>query len=106
MSSDQCSVNGKVRFKTSLLRSDLCDYSDAVIVVKGTIDLLVAAANEKDKAQKNVAVKCNAPFRSCISTTNSILTNSAEDLDLVMPMYNLLEYSQNLFTSSGSSWNK
>ena len=89
-----------------MLRSDLCDYSDAYIVVKGTIDLLVAAANENDKAQKNVAVKCNAPLRSCISTTNIILTDSAEDLDLVMPMYNLLQYGQNLFTSSGSSWNK
>ena len=68
MSSGQCSVNGKVRFKASLLRSDLCDYSDAFIVVKGTIDLLVAAAKEKVKAQKNEAVKYNAPFRSFIST--------------------------------------
>ena len=47
-----------------MLRSDLCDYSDACIVVKGTIDLLAAAANENDKAQKNVAFKNNAPFRS------------------------------------------
>ena len=46
-----------------MLRSDLCDYFDAYIVVKGTIDLLAAAANENDKAEKNVAFKNNAPFR-------------------------------------------
>ena len=50
-----------------MLRSDFCDYSDAYIVAKGTIDLLAAAANENDKAEKNVAFKKNAPFRSCIS---------------------------------------
>ena len=49
-----------------MLRSDLCDYSDAYIVVKGTIDLLAAAANENDKAEKNIAFGNNAPFRSCI----------------------------------------
>ena len=46
-----------------MLRSDLCDYKDAYIVVKRTIDLLAAAANENDKAQKNFAFKNNAPFR-------------------------------------------
>ena len=57
LSSGQYFVNKNVRFKTSMLRSDLCVYSDACIVVKGTIDLLVAAANENDKAEKNVAFK-------------------------------------------------
>ena len=50
-----------------MLRSDLCDYSDAYIVVKGKIDLLAAAANENDKPEKNVVFKNNVPFRSCIS---------------------------------------
>ena len=76
-----------------MLRSDLCDYSDAYIVVKRVIDLLAAAANENDKAEKNVAFKNNAPFRSCIS--KSVLIDNAEDLDIFMPMYNLLEYIQN-----------
>ena len=49
-----------------MLRSDLCDYSDAYIVVKGEMDFLAAAANEYDKAEKNVAFKNNAPFTSCI----------------------------------------
>ena len=59
-------ANKDVRCKTSMLRSDLCDYSDAYIVVKGTIDLLAAAAHKNDEAKKNGAFKNNAPFRSCI----------------------------------------
>ena len=57
MSSGQYSLNKTLRFKTSMVRSNLCDYSDACIVVKETIDLLIAAATENDKAQKNVAFK-------------------------------------------------
>ena len=90
------------RFKTSMLRSDLCDYRDEYIVIKGTIDLLADASNENDKTQKNIAFKNNAPFRSCISKINSTLTDTAEDLDIVMPMFNLLEYSQNYSMTSGS----
>ena len=73
-----------------MLRSNLCDYSDAYIVLNGIIDLLTADANEDDKAEKDVAFKNNAPFRSCISKINNNLINNAEDLDIVMPMYNLL----------------
>ena len=65
LSSGQYLVNKNIRFKTSMLRSDLCDYSDKYIVVKGTIDLLVAAAaNKNHKAEKYIAFKNNAPFRS------------------------------------------
>ena len=63
LSSDQYSVNTNIRFKTTLLRSYLCDYSDTYFIVKGTIDLLAAAANEMDKAENNVTFKNNAPFR-------------------------------------------
>ena len=94
-----------IRFKTSMLRSGLCNYSDAYIVVKGAIDLLTAAAKENDKAEKDVAFKNNAPFRSCISKINSTLKDNAEDLDIVMSMYHLLEYSQNDSMTSGSLWN-
>ena len=94
LSSGQYTVNKNKRFKISMLTSDLCDYSDKYIVVKRTIDLLATAANENDKALKNVAFKNNAPFRSCISKINSILIDNVEGLDIVMPMYNLLEYSQ------------
>ena len=78
-----------------MLRSNLFDYSDAYIVVKGTVDLLPDDANENDKAQKNVAYKNNAPFRSCISKINGTLIDNAEHPDIVKPMYNMLEYSQN-----------
>ena len=87
-------------------RSNLYDYNDAYIVVKGTTDLLAAAANENNKAQKNVAFKNNALFRPWVSKINSALIDIAEDLDIVMPMYNLLEYSQNYsWMTSGSLWN-
>ena len=81
-----------------MLKSDFCNYSDTYIAVKGAIDLLAADANENDKAEKNIA-----PFRSCISKINSTLIDNAEDLDIAMPMYNLLEYSQNYCMTSKSS---
>ena len=85
-----------------MLRSDLCDYSDAYIVVKGTVDLLAAGANEYNKAGKEIAFKINAPFRSCISKINNTLIDNAEDLYIVLSMYNLLEYSDNYSMTSGS----
>ena len=91
-----------IRFKTKMLRSDLCDYSDAYIVVKGTItvtDTNVAAYDEK------LAFKNNAPFISCISKINNTLADNTEDLDIVMPMYKLLEYSKNYRKTTGSLWN-
>ena len=88
-----------------MLRSELCDYSDAYIVVKETIDLLATAANENDKTEENVVFKNNAPFRSCFSKINSTLIDNAEDLDIVVLMYNILEYSQNYSMTSGRLWN-
>ena len=82
-----------------MLRPNLCDYSDAHIVVKGTVDLLAAAVNENDKVQEDVAFRNNAPVRSCVSKINSTSIDNAEDFDIVMSMYNLLEYSQKLFHS-------
>ena len=98
-------MNKNVRFETSMLKSDLCNYSDVYIVVKGTVDLLVDAVNKNDKAQKKFAFKNNAPFRSCIEKINSALIDNTEDLDIIMPMRNLLEYSQNYSMTSGSLWN-
>ena len=72
---------------------------------KGAIDLLAAAANENDKAGKYVVFKNNAPIRSCISKINSTLIDNAEGLDIIMPIYNLLEYSQSCSMTSGSLWN-
>ena len=85
-----------------MLRSDLCDFSDAYIVVKGTITF-VRPNNAKRK--KATAFKNNAPFINCISKINGVKIDNAEDLDVVMPMYNLLEYSKNYRKTTGSLWN-
>ena len=85
-----------------MLRSDLCDYSDARIVVKGTIT--VARPNNA-KRNKAVAFKNNAPFINGISKINVVKIDNAGDLDVVMPMYNLLEYSKNYRKTTGSLWN-
>ena len=85
-----------------MLRSDLCDFSDAYIVVKGTITVTNPDNNVYDK---KLAFKNNAPFVSCISKINNTLIDNAEDLDIVMPMYNLLEYSKNYRKTTGILWN-
>ena len=91
-----------MRFKTSMLRSDLCDYSDAYIVVKGTIT--VTKPNSV-VYNKKLALKNNAPFVSCISKVNNTLIDNAEVLDIVMSMYNLLEYSKSYRKTTGNFWN-
>ena len=86
-----------------MLRSDLCDFNDAYIVVKG--DITPEGDNYANKRNKNVAFKNNAPFINCISKINGVKIDNAEDLDVVMPMYNLLEYSKNYRKTTGSLWN-
>ena len=87
----------KVELKCQpMLRSDLCDFSDAFIVVKGDITVTSPNnANKKQTKKKSVIIKNNAPFISCVSKINGIKIDNAEDLEVVMPMYNLLEYSKN-----------
>ena len=86
-------VKNEIRIKTPMLRSDLCDLCDlcdAHIVVKWII-----AVTETDNAKRNKSVtfKNNAPFINCISKTNGVQIDNVEDLDLVVSMYNLLEYT-------------
>ena len=100
---DRYKPNKQIRFKTSMLRSDLCDFSDAYIVVKG--DITLEGDNDANKRNKNLAFKNNAPFINCISKINGVKIDNAEDLDVVMPMYNLLEYSKNYRKTTGSFWN-
>ena len=88
--------NKSIRFKTPMLRSNLCDYSDAYILVKGTITVTAPGANNganniRDKRNRPVILKNNAPFVSCITRINGELIEDADDLDIVMSMYNLLE---------------
>ena len=85
-----------------MLRSDLCDYSDAYIIVKGRITV---RGNNAKRINKKLTFKKNTPFRSYILKINNKLIENAEDLDIVMSMYNLAEYSNNYSMTSGSLWN-
>ena len=92
---DRYNPNKPIRFKTSMLRFDLCNFSDAYIVVKGDITLTKAADRDFiDVRNRFLAFKNNAPFTNSISKINNVLIDIVEDLDIVMPMYNLLEYSK------------
>ena len=98
-----CNTSKPIRFETSMLRSDLCDYSDAYVWVKGKIT--VTNPNDNANFNKELTLENNAPFISCISKIKGELVENTEDLDIVMPMYNLLEYSKNYEKSSGSLLN-
>ena len=92
--------NKSIRFKTPMLKSNLCDYSDAYILVKGTITVTVPGVNNnanniRDKRNRPLILKNNAPFVSCITRINGELIEDPNDLDIVIRMYNLLEYSKN-----------
>ena len=85
-----------------MLRLDLCDPSDTYIVVKGT---LTVKDSNNDVYDIKLALKNNALFVSCISKINNTLIDNAEDLDTVMPMYNLLQYSKNYSKTIRNFWN-
>ena len=99
-------TNADIKFKTTMLKSDLCDYADAYIFVKGTITIAGAgadaAARQLDERNKGVIFKNCAPFTKCISRINGTDIDNARDIDIVMPMYNLIEYSDNYSKTSGS----
>ena len=102
--------NKSIRFKTLMLRSNLCDYSDAYILVKGTITVTAPGVNNganniRDKKNRPLILKNNAPFVSCITRINGELIQDADDLDIVMSMYNLLEYSKIYRKTIGSLYN-
>ena len=82
-SEENYNPNKEIRIKTSMLRSDLCDFSDVYIVVKGTITI---GRPNTAKINKAIAFKNNAPFINCISKINGAKIENAEDLDVVMPM--------------------
>ena len=93
-------VNKEIILKRSIPRSDLCDFRDLYIAVKGDIPLEID--NDANKRNENLAFKNNAPFTNCISKTNGVKIDNAEDLDALMPMYNLLQYSKNYRKTTGS----
>ena len=84
-------VNSQIKFKTTMLKSSLCDYSDAYILVKEKIAITGAGDDaidrQADERDKGVAFKNCAPFTNCISEINNTQIDNDKDIDIVMPMY-------------------
>ena len=91
-----------------MLRSNLCDYADAYILAKGTIIITATgnddAAKRADERDKGVTFKNCAPFTKRISRINNTDIDNAQDIDIILPMYNLIEYSDNYSKTSESLW--
>ena len=102
LSSSQYSVSKNITFKTSMLISNLCDYGNAYITVKGIMS--VTSANSANRKNKKLIFKNNAPFTSYITKVNNTFVDNTEVLDIIMPMYNLLDYSGNYTMTSESLW--
>ena len=100
------STGSQIKFKTTMLKSSLCSYSNAYILRKGnvTVDNTGAAGAAANNTNKKVIFKNCAPFTNCISEINNTQVDNAKDTDLVMPMYNSIEYSDNYSKTSGSLW--
>ena len=96
------SVNLEIRIKTPKLRSDLCNFSDEHIVVKSVIAVTNPDAAKRNKA---VAFKNTIPFINSISKNSGEQIDNAGGLDVVMPVYHLLEYSKNYRKTTESLWN-
>ena len=95
-------VNSQIKFKATMLKSSSCDYRDAYIHVKGTITVnnSVVPPAAADNANRKVIVKNCSP----LSEINNTQVDNAKDIDIVMPMYNLIEYSNNYSKTSGNLW--
>ena len=100
------SPNKQIRFETAMLRSSLCDYNDAYILVKGniTVNNTAGAGAATNNTNKNVVFKHCAPYANCIIKINNDEIDNDKYIDTVMPMYNLIKYSDNYSKTSGSVW--
>ena len=94
-------TNSQIKFKTSMLRSCLCDYSDTYILVSGTITITGAGS---DDAEKRLDERNPLIFTDCISQINNTQIDNAKYIDLSIPLYNLTKYSDNYSKTSGSLW--
>ena len=100
-------TSSDIRFRTTMLRSRLCDYSDAYIFVKGRITITGvggAAVGRADEINKVVIFKICVAFINCKSEINNAEMDNVKDIDTVMSMYNLTEYSDNYSKTSGNLW--
>ena len=87
-----------VKFRTKISKSNLRDYSDAYILATGNITTANGDANTR------VAFKNCAPFTKCITHINDEHVDNADNFDIIIPMYNLIEYSDNYSDTSGNLW--
>ena len=87
----------EITYKTEILKSNLSDYNDAYILVRSDITIIAAP-------QTQVAFKNCTPFTQCVTEIDGTTIHDAENLDLVMPKYNLIEYSSNYSETTGSLW--
>ena len=101
-----CNTNSQIKFKTTMLKSSLCDYNDVFILVTGTITVPNTAVADADanNVNKKLIFKNCAPFINYISEIKNAQTDNAKDIDIVIPMYNLIEDSANYCKESGSLW--
>ena len=99
-------TNSQIKFKTTMLKFSLCDWGNAYILLKGTITVpyTAAAGVDVNNVNEKVIFKSCAPFINCISEINNTQVDNAKDIDTIMPMYNLIEYSDNYSKTSGSLW--
>ena len=99
-------VNSQIKVKTTMLKSSLCDYAGAYILVKGTIKVAdtAAAGVATNNTNKKVIFKNCAAFTNCVSEINNTQVDNAKNIDIVVPMYNLIEYSDNYSKTRGSLW--
>ena len=105
-STGTCNVNCQIKFKTTMLRSSLCDYSGAYILVKGTITVNNTAVVDADanNTNKKIIFKNCSISSNCISEVNNTQVDNAKDIDIVMPVHNLIEYSDDYAKTSGNLW--
>ena len=97
-------TNSQIKFETLMLKSSLCDYSDAYILVTGTITIAAQAGDNPNNGDKEVVFKNCARFTDCTTEINNTHIDNTKDIDLVMLMYNLIEYTNNYSETSGSLW--
>ena len=102
-------TNSQIKFTTSMLKSSSCDYTDAYILVKGTITVVRVGATkaavqvQADINNKQAILKNIVPFTDCVTEMNNMQGDKVKDLDVIMLMYGLIEYSQNYSKTLGSS---
>ena len=95
-------ANSQIKFECSMLRSSLCAYSDAYILVSATITVPNRAATANPNNRKSIIMKNCSPFTDCTSEINNTHIDNAKDKDIVMPMYNLKQYSDKHSKTSGT----